>query len=127
MTANNIKFTYKRKDNNTYQSLSSKKIRLLNESGNEILKENETNFKIHSKLNNKKQISCDISSYFNKKIPKTNNSKSMEIQNNTFMKSHKTIESYFQLKPKPNTQNEESNKAQNTIPKIIDNESKYII
>jgi len=100
MTLNNIKFTYKRKNNNTYQSLNRKKIRILNETGNEILQENEINNEnTHLQLKHKKQNPNDISSYFNKKIPQPTKIEPVEINKKTLINGHKTIESYFQIKP----------------------------
>ncbi|KAG4102019.1 ESCO1/2 acetyl-transferase-domain-containing protein [Neocallimastix lanati (nom. inval.)] len=116
MTINNIKFTYKRKDNNTFQSLNNKKIRLLNSTGNEIIKENEISFENVDtyKLKNKKQNHNDISSYFNKKIPK-HDKEPIESSDSpmSIMKSKRTIESYFQSKPNKGNENKIKNSEKN--------------
>jgi len=125
MTINNIKFTYKRKDNNTFQSLNNKKIRLLNSTGNEIIKENEISFENVDtyKLKNKKQNHNDISSYFNKKIPK-HDKEPIESSDSpmSIMKSKRTIESYFQSKPNKGNENKIKNSEKN-----IDNKSMIFI
>jgi len=116
MTLNSIKFTYKRKDNNTYQSLNRKKLRILNETGNEILKENEINNEnTHLQLKHKKQNPNDISSYFSKKIPQPTKNESVEINKKTLVKGNKTIESYFQIKPNKEKEIKEMKNKDNEI------------
>ncbi|ORX47627.1 hypothetical protein BCR36DRAFT_94016 [Piromyces finnis] len=118
MASNNIKFTYKRKVN-AYPNLSTKKIRIVNDSRNEKLEENEINiFNLKSKIINKKQNSNNISTYFNRITPKTNNTESVEIQNNTIIRKKKTIESYFQLNY---STKKEENKNQRKLIKIENN------
>lgn len=112
MITKNIKYTYKRKDNNTFHSLNNKRIRILNETGNEILKLNENNDENvqNQNLNDKKKNLNDISSYFNKKIPKHNEKSIIEEKiNPPIMKNKKTLEFYFQKKPDKESDNENSN------------------
>ncbi|ORX80172.1 hypothetical protein BCR32DRAFT_245810 [Anaeromyces robustus] len=97
MTAKNIKFTYKRKGN-TIQNLNTKRIRILNEVGNELVQDYMNEDGNNNLKKGKKHNLNDISTYFSKRISKQNK-ESLEIEKSSqIFKSCKTIESYFKSK-----------------------------